>query len=101
MANSSNQPSHPLRSEPTSKPAGLHLNTGSGCLTIGVHLSLSRLRIGNGTFSNATALARLGGRGPNWPCREKIGEGELAGLLAYRELDDSLGLTERGRRYSG
>src|SRR6516225_10050795 len=26
MANSSNQPSHPLRSEPTSKPAGLHLN---------------------------------------------------------------------------
>src|SRR6516165_1294721 len=25
MANSSNQPSHPLRSEPTSKPAGLHL----------------------------------------------------------------------------
>src|SRR5215469_4153323 len=26
MANSSNQLSHPLRSEPTSKPAGLHLN---------------------------------------------------------------------------
>src|ERR1700741_3308689 len=26
MANSSNPPSHPLRSEPTSKPAGLHLN---------------------------------------------------------------------------
>src|SRR6516225_7070608 len=26
MANSSNQPLHPLRSEPTSKPAGLHLN---------------------------------------------------------------------------
>src|SRR6516225_6746314 len=34
-----------LRSEPTAKPAGLHLNRRSSCLTIGVHPRLTRSRL--------------------------------------------------------